>query len=180
MIQKDYILRMVQQLAMVLARVLFHKQMNNYDRALEEIDVAFRTLLQLEPGSIAFMPTEDILQKLETAGGKNWEKCIVMAELLKEEGEIYELKNSQFESVSFMYIKAMRLFVEAAWNDRLFRTGEYFKKMTDLIDRIPLDLVDDDLKYDLYRFYTMTGETDRVIDLHQELKKVNYRKLDDQ
>ncbi|MBN1999443.1 hypothetical protein JW935_17930 [candidate division KSB1 bacterium] len=178
MIEKDYIMRMIQQLVMVLARVLFFKQMNNYDKALEEIDDAFRNLLKVEPGSIAFLPTDDIISLLSERGEQCWEQCIVMAELLREEGEIYELKNSQFESVPFIFIKSLRLFIEAAWNDFTFRTREYFDKMMGLVDRIPLDLVDMDLKYDLYRFYTMTGETDRIIDLYRELKKANYAKLD--
>lgn len=47
MIQKDYIMRMIEQLTKVLAKVIFNKKEENYKVASIAVDDAFNTILGL-------------------------------------------------------------------------------------------------------------------------------------
>jgi hypothetical protein len=58
MIQKDYIMRMIEQLSVVLMKILFNKEIKNYAQALFEIDSAYKNLLGFDPNHIKNM-TED-------------------------------------------------------------------------------------------------------------------------
>ena len=106
MLEKDYIMRMIQQLSIVLAKIIFNKEIKNYEQALLEIDKSLNSLLGINRNKVAEMTENELFDYLDKIGGENAEKYFVLAELLREEGEICELNNRGDFLTSLYYEKA--------------------------------------------------------------------------
>lgn len=107
MIERDYLMRMIAQLAAVLAKILFAKKSQNYAEALLLTQNAYAQLLGLNG---------ELVEKMEAAtltlllGDK--EKIKALATLLQEEGEVLHLQGKFAESKA-KDEKALALFQEA-------------------------------------------------------------------
>lgn len=107
MIERDYFMRMIAQLAAVLAKILFAKKSQNYAEALLLTQNAYEQLWGLNG---------ELVQKMEAAtlalllGEK--EKIKALATLLQEEGEVLHLQGKFAESKA-KDEKALALFQEA-------------------------------------------------------------------
>ncbi|MDZ4699009.1 MAG: NUDIX domain-containing protein [Rhodothermales bacterium] len=95
MFSRDTILRQIQQLVQVLARVLFHKSMHAYDEARREIDEALRDLLGLDAGGLDALHRIALLARCRELGGWSGEKALALADLLNERGQLVLLERGE-------------------------------------------------------------------------------------
>lgn len=110
MIERDYIMRMIAQLAAVMAKILGAKSAQNYAEARQIAQNAYAQLFGLNGELVEHLdaPTLALL-----VGGK--EKIKALAALLREEGEILHLQgnpsesNKKFEKSLALYQEALRL-----------------------------------------------------------------------
>jgi hypothetical protein len=116
MIERDYIMRMIAQLAAVMARILFAKNAQNYPEALQIAEAAYGQLLGLNGELVEKMEASTLALLL---GEK--EKIKTLAALLREEGEILHLQRNAFAG-DLKYAKALALFQEAL---RQFNAGDH-------------------------------------------------------
>ena len=91
MFQKDYLMRQIQQMAQVIAQVLFHRRS---DEPGEALDVIHETLNDL-PGLDGLLDDDldrsDVLAVCSDEGGKlNAEMAVTVADILREKGEILD------------------------------------------------------------------------------------------
>lgn len=102
MIERDYLMRMINQLAQVLARVLLHKKAYEHPQARQALDGAYRSLLGVQAGFVrSFSDTQliDLFGKdAETAGVRLY----VLGSLLKEEAEIIRLQEGTDSAGQFL------------------------------------------------------------------------------
>jgi hypothetical protein len=109
MIRQDYLIRMVQELTHILARVQFLRQRAEYEQALQEIDRTFRQFWDVEPGH------RFSLEKLIAACTQEEEsipdKMISLADLLKEQGDLYALQQKSADC-QHSYALALGLYLE--------------------------------------------------------------------
>jgi tetratricopeptide (TPR) repeat protein len=103
MIECDYILRMISQLAAVMAKILFAKNAQNYAEALQIAQSSYEQLLGLNGELVERMDAATIAMLL---GEK--EKIKVLASLLQEEGDILLLQGRKPEGEA-KYEKALAL-----------------------------------------------------------------------
>jgi hypothetical protein len=99
-------------------RIVFHKKMKNYEQALFEIDTAYRNLLDKEPDHIKNMSEFEIIDMYQTDHKINAEKVVVVAELLREEAEIRELKEGFNHGILNTVLKSFLLYIEAILCDK--------------------------------------------------------------
>ncbi len=111
MIHRDYIMRMIEQLNKVLSKILFNKEVKQFDNALVEIQTSGEKFLGVKWRIIEQLSSDDIISLLKIGGELNVGKAIVAASLLKEEAEVFELLDKKDESWR-VYLKAFSLFVE--------------------------------------------------------------------
>jgi hypothetical protein len=107
MIERDYIMRMIAQLAAVLAKILFAKNAQNYAEALLLAQNAYGQLIGV---------TSELVDQLNASAlamllGEK-EKIKILARLLQEEGDILHLQKKSAEG-NLKYQKALALFQEA-------------------------------------------------------------------
>ncbi len=115
MIERDYIMRMIAQLAAVLAKIFGAKNAQNYAEALQIAQGSYEQLLGLNGELVDQMDAATLIMLL---GEK--EKIKALAALLREEGEILHLQAKPFEG-NAKYEKALALFQEAR---RMSTTGD--------------------------------------------------------
>ena len=84
MMQKDYILRMIQQLSKVLIHILHLREIKDYEGALTYIDDVFKQALGFSSDLINSVPDETLLAMLTSFDVLDIEKCFLTANLLKD------------------------------------------------------------------------------------------------
>lgn len=104
-------MRMIEQLNKVLSKILFNKEVKQFDNALVEIQTSGEKFLGVKWRIIEQLSSDDIISLLKIGGELNVGKAIVAASLLKEEAEVFELLDKKDESWR-VYLKAFSLFVE--------------------------------------------------------------------
>ncbi len=107
MIERDYIMRMMQQLAAAVARLFQLKQQEKYDQALQEVEKAYGELLGLNAPIVSSFDSPTLAQLLGHAG-----KMTALATLFFEQAELHRL-NREPEHAQKFYRRALEMFLEA-------------------------------------------------------------------
>lgn len=111
MAQRDYLLRMFEEMSRALAQIVYHKELKDYHASHALIDEQFKQTLGMGSDFIRALPDETLLAMLTTLDTLNVDKCWLVALLLKAEGDLFT--DEQDESHSYYsYLKACNLFLE--------------------------------------------------------------------
>lgn len=86
-------MRMVQEFAQVLARVLSLKQKADYGQALSEIYRALKKFEDIDPAHSGELSLEDWIALCREETGAAEQNYVALADLLKEQGELYALED---------------------------------------------------------------------------------------
>jgi hypothetical protein len=154
MLRRDYILEMLEQLAHEIARIVFMRDTGRYDEAYKQIDDSCRQFFGLDAPTVRMLGSQALVQMLAPNGGRELEKCVVAADLLRELGALYiarELYDDGYDCL----VRAMDLYLHACTNPETFASldmGFRFDATFGLLGEWELP---DDLNY-------------RLIDLHNE------------
>jgi hypothetical protein len=168
MLESDYLMRLVEQLAKALSKILFLKEEKKYDDALEEIRQAGKLLIGVDLNMLNYISDADLLALFKPDELMNSGKFIVLAELLNKEGEINSETGKVNESFR-CFIKALVLYCEAIKFKDVLKPEDYFEK----IDKVILHLSDYDLSWNaknsLINYYEISGKYSKAEDLIFEL-----------
>jgi len=141
MIRRDYILRMVAEMAQVLARVISLRGQQEYDQALREINAALRELRAGStdaPHELSLADWIALCRKHEQAASG---LMIAVADLLKEQGDVLEAQKNADGSAPSRAL-ALGLFLEALLNGETFVTAELLAKVEALFAQVRATLSD--------------------------------------
>lgn len=152
---------MIEQLVKVLSKILFNKQHGNYQEAFNDIDTAFKKMLGLDYNLINSISGKDIISLLDFSKDDSLFsiKCIVIAKLLKENGEIKELSNKVNVNSVYDYQKALKLYLEGLLRNNYeeFSFKEYYPDIKELVKRLENN-IPEDIKLLLSKFYDKFGK----------------------
>lgn len=129
MIRRDYILRMVAEMAQVLARVVSLKSRQEYEQALKEINAALHELRHGDtdtPQELSLADWIALCRKHEQAASG---LMVAVADLLKEQGDVLAAQGKPAGSSRTL---ALGLFLEALLNGETFVTAELLAKVEEL------------------------------------------------
>lgn len=112
MFQRDYILRMIEQLSQVMARLLLLKTMEERQEALLLLEEFYGKLRLPQARLLLRMSDPELLALISTNGQPDLDKAVGLGLLLKEEGRLYEAME-QFGESSERFRKALYLFLSA-------------------------------------------------------------------
>lgn len=135
MAQRDYILRMFEEMSRAIAQIIYQREIKDYHATHELIDEQFKQTLGMGSGFLHSLPDETLLSMLTTLGTLNIEKCWLIAILLKAEGDLYA--DEQDESKSYYsYLKSCNLFLEALYNQNQHRNIEKIAEIEELLRKL--------------------------------------------
>lgn len=131
MLHRDYLMRQIEQLGQVLARVLFNKSNDHYDAAIEEIDQAFSEQLGHGLSDLRHLPIEELISLCSTAEGLSEDLTLRVADLLYEDGKIRERQIEGADGCASL-IRALSLYLEAVVRGDDALPWDIFQKIENL------------------------------------------------
>lgn len=158
MFERDYILRLIEQLSQVLSKILFSKGAKNLDEAKEIIRQAYPNMLGLDPDLIRSMNDQEIINFLKITGSTQNERCLMIAELFKEEAAIDELIHAEGNEESvLLYFDSLSLFLEAFINKDELMTDRFVKDMENVLEKVSGYQIPPEISEKLFRYYEISG-----------------------
>src|SRR5437588_10974436 len=133
--QKDYILRVAEDVGRALAQIIYHQDMRDYQGALSLIDELCKQTVGMGSGFIHAASEETLLAMLTLLGVLNVEKTLVIATLLKAEGDIYEDQGDPDAGYD-SYLKSLNLFLEILLRDDHLHDLHCSSEVEDLLGKL--------------------------------------------
>lgn len=135
MAQRDYILRMFEEMSRVIAQIVYQREIKDYQASHELIDEQFKQTLGMGSGFILSMPDETLLAMLTSLGVLNLEKCWLVALLLKAEGDLYLEEQDETKSY-YSYLKSCNLFLEALYNQHYLHEMAKVEEIEEILPQL--------------------------------------------
>lgn len=172
MITRDYFMRMIHQLAQVIAKVLKLSEVKQYNEALEEIQLSAKQLLGMELRLLTSLSDTEIIRLLSVGDRFDVEKCVVTAELLRLIGEVKERQvdeNGKFNC----FATSLSLYLELLFRETETLPKEYFDEIDVLIGKLSCYELSSALSQKLFRFYGIVGRYGAAEDVLFDLVQNN-------
>lgn len=166
MINKDYILRLAEQMGRTLAILLRLREYNQHEEALISIDNLFLKYLGLTSRFINSLPEERLLQTFSPMGTGivNTHSCLWAAVLLKAEGDIYEAQENSTESY-YRYHKALYLLLAALLHDPGAADADLPINVAELLRKLEEYELSQPIKQQLFAYYEHMGSYAQAEDI---------------
>lgn len=132
MMQKDYLLRIAEQLGAIVARILHLRETKDYNGALTLIDDILKQALGFSSTFINSVSDEMLLAMLTSFDMLDIEKCLLVAALLKAEGDIY-VDQGDFDTSYYSYLKSLHLFLAVLFSESTINDPELFSQIDGLL-----------------------------------------------
>jgi len=157
MTQKDYILRIAEDVGRALAQIIYHQEIRDYQGALTLIDELFKQTVGAGSGFIHAISEETLLAMLSILGILNIEKALLIATLLKAEGDIYE-DQSNPDAAYDSYLKSLNLFLEILLRDDKLHDLRVFPQVEELLGKLEEYELPLNTRRLLSQYYEQIGE----------------------
>lgn len=112
MFRRDYIVRMIEDMTAMVAKVFTLKQEKKTTEALWEVDELFNRHFRLNSRLLNSLSVEDIIEMFRLGGVIESDKLQGVARLLKEEGSIFAAAGNG-EAALFRFMRSLHLFLYA-------------------------------------------------------------------
>ncbi len=157
MTQKDFILRIAEDVGRALAQIIYHKDIRDYQGALTLIDEVFKQTVGAGSGFIHAISEETLLAMLSILGILNVEKALLIATLLKAEGDIYEDQGNG-DAAYDSYLKSLNLFLEILLRDDKLHDLRVFPQVEELLGKLEEYELPLNTRRLLSQYYEQIGE----------------------
>ncbi len=155
MTQKDYVLRIAEDIGRALAQIIYHKEIQDYQGALSLIDELFKQTMGAGSGFLHAISEETLLAMLTLFGVLNVEKALLIATLLKAEGDIYEDQDNP-EAAYESYLKSLTLFLEILLCDDNLHDLRVSTEVEDLLGKLEAYELPPNTRRLLFQLYVCT------------------------
>jgi len=135
MLQNDYILRVAEDVDRALAQIIYQQDMRDYQGALSLIDEVCRQAVGTDSGFIHAISEETLLAMLTVLGVLDVEKALLIAKLLKAEGDIYE-EQGNADGAYESYLTSLNLFLEIVLRDDHLHDLHVSPEIEDLLGKL--------------------------------------------
>jgi hypothetical protein len=164
MIERYFIKRLIQQFALVVAKIISYKNKNDWQQVQMIVDVSLKQLLGLNPG-LAESLDENALPDLFRIGGKtDHEKCLILGRLLYEQALIYENTQAADDKIYPALLKSFTLY-KTALEDTQFKTKENITVLTSCCEKLLLYKLNKKVLTDIFNFYKDQKRFDNAEDI---------------
>jgi len=134
--QKDYIMRIVEQFVQAILSIMRCRKNGEYKEAREQVRTAARYLLRMDIDLLLWFTDDYLLDHFRDFTNQlDTEKCILGADLFQELTLIEEAEN-QTAAADRLKILCLYLYATALPKEQQFQKPEYLKKVATLIKEL--------------------------------------------
>ena len=170
MLTEDYIMRMINQMVAVLAKLIGLKDAGQYQSAQQVIDQSLEQLLGLKPELLKHMDDSSILNLLTSQGELGTERLYILAELYRHEGDILIAQNRTQEAI-FDYQRALFFYLQLPDDQKDQDTSKIKQKIIDLFIELENVNLPAEFLFQLFDFFERNGEFAFIEDVIARLLK---------
>ena len=156
MIQKDYIMRIVQQMTQVLAQVIFRKSSGQYQEALEEVGKAGKLFLGLDLNAVEVIGYDALKRALRVKKATDAEHVSLVAELLRHQGDCFDFEGD-LAAARRSYTLALDLYLDLGTSDQRFQLADLSARVDLLLDHLDSLSLDAETQLKLFRYLDTAG-----------------------
>jgi hypothetical protein len=161
MLTEDYIMRMINQAIYVLRKILGLKGAGKYQEALLEIDMMLEALLGLKSSLVKRLDDESILNSLTQQDKLDTDRLYVVAELIREEGEILaEMQREEESALSFL--RSLHFYLEVVLSGGAPTFDPPHEHIENLYQKLHVYQLPSETLYLLFCYYEDTGRYGRA------------------
>lgn len=157
MIRNDYIMKMIAQLVKALQQILKLKETGRHDDAMREIDQTMQRMCGLNSQLVNSLSEESLVSTLKGGATLDHGKALVLAELLKEEGDILAAQGKEAESFA-RYYRSLYLYLEAFVGEEELRLPDYSEKIDAVVTELEEYVLPSPTMGRLVRYYEREGD----------------------
>lgn len=166
MLQRDYLMKMVEMLTTVLMKVLNLKENKNYQEALKELESAGKTIAGLDFEMVKILKADDLVSLMKTSDVYAG-RCLISAGLLSEYANILKIQND-LQCYDY-YNKSFRLYTEALLTKEIPDPEKYTEKADQLIPVLTSAGFFSEQRHEnypaLFEYYYLTGKFSKAEDV---------------
>lgn len=156
MIERDYIMRMIQMLTNALAQILFFKKGAQYTEALHDIQTVGEKIIGMKWELLKKLSDAQIVELLSTDQDLGTPKLYVAGVLLKEEGEIDRLAGRTDDAVQ-KFATGLSLLTESYVTAQGAMTPDHSAAIESLVASLDRYEIPFHIKKRLFPFYELIG-----------------------
>ncbi|MHC6180655.1 DUF6483 family protein [Clostridium sp. JNZ X4-2] len=173
MLKRTITAELIKKFNELLIKILDGKKNKNYREALDLIDTAFKDMFRLSLKFFNSLSVNSLMEMVKINGTINTDKCIIMAKLLEEEGNILESQNKLNDSF-YIHQKSLHLFLNAYLSERVDCELEvHFSDIDSIISKICQYKLSYELENQIVAYYTKSCKYDKAEDIIYELLQEN-------
>lgn len=149
-------MRLIEQFSRTLGELTGLKQQQKPQQALAAIDELLQGLMRLNSRTIDALSEQDLLALMSTNGMIESEKLLIVARLLKEEGDIYAAQGDS-QASGRRHLKALNLFLAAARTGADTKLVDYHAEIDELTERLRGFELPVATQRELWRYFEAAG-----------------------
>ena len=157
MLSEDYLIRMIRQVAAVIAKIIGLKMAGQYQEALQAIDQALEQLLGMDADLVKLLDDESIYKVITINELLDLERLGIIADLFTEEGDILKLQKQKPESDN-CYFRSLNYYLMMSMNKDPSQPNALSPKIDELIQKLTNFDFPDKMLFDLFCYYENEGE----------------------
>lgn len=152
MIRRDYLMRLIEQFTEAISRILKLKKGKNYKKALSVIDQTYNELFGFNTLFINSYAPEDLISIISADGVPDINKCLIIATLLKEEGEIFEAQKQKEISLK-RYSKSLDIFLRGFLSEAEIKMDTSSYDLEKVVEKLGKKNLTPEIKKRLSKYY---------------------------
>ncbi|KAA3614964.1 MAG: hypothetical protein D8M58_10960 [Calditrichaeota bacterium] len=152
MFERDFILRMIKQLAQVIGQVLNYKKKGQWENAQMVVDVATKQLLGINPEIVERLDADALIELFTYDGETDYDKCMTLAVLLTEQGEIFEHRGQDTDKIFRQYFQGFHLFEIVFQEQQKYKT-DYVTYALFCCEKLTEFKIAPELLFRIFKFY---------------------------
>ena len=175
MFERDFIKRMIQQFAQVVAKIIYYKSRKDWEQMQMVIDVALKQLLNINPDMLEHLTEDDLINLFRYDENIDHEKCLILGHLLYEQGQIYDNTISDAHKIIRAYRHSLAL-LNMALQGPEFNTKENQSIALACCDQLERFASDAETGQSVFNFYKQLSLFSRAEDTLYTLMQIDPSK----
>ncbi len=168
MFKRDYFMRQIEQMTVVLHRILFNKEHIPLEDAQQQLDEVSRHLLGLNIRSLQALSSKDILDLLSYHGSLDTAKALVLSDMFAGQGDLLQ-RHDQTDEAYYAYLKSVDLLLHLSLSPEVEPMDEVNDEITSRLnqslERLQGWIIPEEIKRLLFAHYEKQGNYAKVEDI---------------